>query len=411
MQYLKGFVVKILYIVEDYYPPYRVDVVELFAKSISKKGYKIEWLMRCDTSTLDCDNIETWHGQKVHLFKRNNKRGLLGKLVKNINSILFDLKILSLSLKNNYEIIQVRDRYVAGIVAYFAARLSNSKFIFWMSYPYPESKIYQAKNKYVPYPLLTYYKGKISKIILYKIVLKLADYIFVQSDEMLANVSSYGVSKEKMTAVPMGVKDEVLEFPLSEVSINTKAPNLLYLGGISRIRKTEILVDILSEVKIKYPNAVLTYVGDGQREEDKEIIYSSAERLGIKDSILITGNLSMDQAWEYVKNSDICISPINPIPALLQASPTKLIEYMAFAKPVVANKHPEQNEIFFEGGLGDTVSWDVNDFSNKIISLLDNPNEAIRMAYKGRKYVKEKRVYSVIANKVIEGYDNLLNAN
>jgi hypothetical protein len=62
-------------------------------------------------------------------------------------------------------------------------------------------------------------------------------------------------------------------------------------------------------------------------------------RLGLSTAVTVTGFLPMEQAWEFVKQADICFSPLYPIPVLLSTSPTKFIEYMAMAKCIVANEH------------------------------------------------------------------------
>lgn len=397
---------KILYVIEDLFPPFRVDVVELFAKNITKSEYEIDWLMRSENEKKILE-AQTWCGQKVHIINTKAGNGLVGKLLKNLYGILFDIKIISIALKGKYDVIQVRDRYVAGLIAFCMAKITCAKFIFWMSYPYPDSKIDQAKNRYVQYPVLTYIKGQISKVILYKIILKIADYIFVQSDEMLRRVSATGISETKMTAIPMGIKDEVLEIEQRQKDIDIESPLLLYLGGISRIRKTELLVDVLHKVKNRYPNASLVYVGGGLNAHDEQYVIDKAKKKGIAESVTITGNLSMDHAWEYVKRADICLSPINPIPTLLQASPTKLIEYIAFSKPIVANDHPEQTKILNESGVGETVPFNAESFTQKIFELLESPHQTLKQAASGKTYIVENHAYSVLAQKVIKIYKAL----
>ena len=82
------------------------------------------------------------------------------------------------------------------------------------------------------------------------------------------------------------------------------------------------------------------------------------ERLGIADRVVFTGALPRDEAFAYVRAADVCLSPIYPSPMLDVASPTKLVEYMALAKPVIANEHPEQTQVLDASGGGLHVPWD-----------------------------------------------------
>ncbi|MES9940610.1 MAG: glycosyltransferase [Candidatus Thiodiazotropha sp. 6PLUC2] len=399
---------KMLYIIEDVYPPFRVDVVELFAKQMTNRGHDIEWMMIPGKQSLNGKKEINWNNNTVYLGKTSDKQGLLGKIIRNLLSITFDLSIPIRSVKGKYELIQVRDRYFAGLMAWVGAKLSGAKFTFWMSYPYPESKIEQAKNGYVKYPYLTLLKGIAIKFILYRIVLPLTDHIFVQSEQMLEDVALKGISREKMTPVPMGIKDEILDEISNPKIINREHPVLLYLGIILRLRKAEFLVKVLSLVRKKYPTAKLLYVGDGQNAGDVESVELEANKLGLTDAVTITGNLPMEHAWDYVKNADICFSPFYPIPTLLSTSPTKLIEYMAYSKPIVANDHPEQTQVLNESGVGKTVRWDENQFASAVIELLDNPEETNARAAKGPLYVRENRIYSVIARNVEIKYREIL---
>ena len=103
-----------------------------------------------------------------------------------------------------------------------------------------------------------------------------------------------------------------------------------------------MLVRVLAKVREKYPLARLRYVGEGQMETDRKAVEQEAARLGLEDAVEITGFLPMAEAWRHVEEADICFSPFFPIPVLLSTSPTKIIEYMAMSKCVVANEHPEQ---------------------------------------------------------------------
>ncbi|SFD95337.1 hypothetical protein [Nitrosomonas sp. Nm166] len=59
-----------------------------------------------------------------------------------------------------------------------------------------------------------------------------------------------------------------------------------------------------------------------------------------------------------------------PISVFLILSPTKLIEYMAMAKCIVANELPEQCQVMVSG-VGRCISWSKQAFSGEICFLLE----------------------------------------
>lgn len=399
---------KVLYIVEDRFPPFRADVVELFAKQMPARGHQIDWLMQRGPDALNLLSPTNWLGNTVYLTPRTEQKGVVGRVLNNLLGMWGDFMILPLAFKGKYEVIQVRDKFFASLIAWLAARLTGARFVYWMSYPYAESKLYQAQNRLVPHHHLVWLKGKIIQYLLYKVILPLADHAFVQSERMKEDVARQGISPSKMTPVPMGIRADQVGKAEDAVAPNPHAPLLLHLGVIMQLRQSEMLVRVLQRVRLRYPDARLVYVGEGQIPSDRQTVEEEAARLGLSAAVSVTGFLPMEQAWQLVKKADICFSPFYPIPVLLSTSPTKLIEYMAMAKCIVANEHPEQRQVLEASGVGSCIPWSEQAFVDEICGLLDDPERARRMAAKGPDWVRTHRTYDVIADLVELQYRELL---
>ena len=123
---------------------------------------------------------------------------------------------------------------------------------------------------------------------------------------------------------------------------------------------------------------------------------------------LVMPELQDQQAWEHVRRADICFSPFCPIPVLPSTSPTKLIEYLAMAKCIVANEHPEQCQVMTESGVGRCIPWSEQAFADEACRLLDDPERARAMAAKGPDWVRQHRTYDVIADAVEDCYQEIL---
>jgi glycosyltransferase involved in cell wall biosynthesis len=149
-------------------------------------------------------------------------------------------------------------------------------------------------------------------------------------------------------------------------------------------------------------------VGKGEQPKDDYLLRSEIKRLNIEQAVVLTGQLPIHDALSHVANADVCLSPYYPIPILNSTSPTKLIEYMAMGKAVVANDHPEQSLVIKESGAGYCSSWSESEFSAAIIRLLDNPSLAKEMGERGRQYVENRRTNSVMADIVENKYYELL---
>jgi glycosyltransferase involved in cell wall biosynthesis len=148
------------------------------------------------------------------------------------------------------------------------------------------------------------------------------------------------------------------------------------------------------------PGAKLWLVGSSEKPEDLSFLHNEAKQLGVEERVIFTGFLSREKALAYVRKADVCLSSFYPTPILNSTSPTKIIEYMAMGKPVVANEHPEQSLIIEQSNAGICVPYREIDFSKAVLYLLDHPKEAARMGTKGRKYVEKYRTYPNMADQV-----------
>jgi glycosyltransferase involved in cell wall biosynthesis len=174
----------------------------------------------------------------------------------------------------------------------------------------------------------------------------------------------------------------------------------MYLGTLGRERRIDFLLRTLARVLRDIPETKLYLVGKGEQPGDEEYLQQEAQRLGVSSSVVFTGQLPRQQALQYVQDADVCVSPFYPTPVLNSASPTKLVEYMAMGKAVVANTHPEQKLLIEESGCGYCVPYEEDAFAAAIVKLLRAPELARAMGARGRRYAVEHRSYGVIATGV-----------
>jgi glycosyltransferase involved in cell wall biosynthesis len=236
---------------------------------------------------------------------------------------------------------------------------------------------------------------------LYNILLPAADHVFVQSEEMKRAVSRHGVPLSKMTPVPMGIKASAFTAPPpAERVIPAGTRSFVYLGAVTNVRRLDLMIRVLAEVRKEMPDVMLYIVGGGDDPAYPQTLIDEAGRLGVRSGLVMVGQLPQMQALRYVQDADVCVSPIYPSPILDVASPTKLIEYMALGKPVVANDHPEQRLVIDESGAGYWVPWDDKAFAEAILKLLRAPEQAREMGERGRRYALQHRTYRSIADVV-----------
>lgn len=399
---------KFLFLSSDKFPPFRVDVAVLFGVEMVKRGHTIDWLLQSEAQCNAAYQTH-WSGGRVWVAPADNGASRVRRLKKNLFSLRNDMRMFSVIRRNKYDFVQVKDKFIAALMAIVAAKLYGTKFIYWLSYPFPEDSLLAAKEGTARYPAFYFIRGWIFKVLLYRVILPSATHVFVQSEQMLRDVAKEGIPPKKMTAVPMGVALE--KIPYNADSNRATGPHekkILYLGTLNRLRKIDFLLRVFKKVLKQESSVRLYLVGGGDDPKDEELLRKEVIRLGIEDFVNFTGFIPMTDAWRYIAEADVCVSPFYPTPILNSTSPTKLIEYMAMGKAVVANDHPEQRLVISKSGAGICVPYEEDAFVQAIVTLLNDPSLCQEMGVKGRRYVEEYRSYGRIADMIEAQYLRVL---
>ncbi|HKT73129.1 MAG TPA: glycosyltransferase family 4 protein [Steroidobacteraceae bacterium] len=391
---------RLLVVSSDPYPPTRVDVSVLFGEELSGRGHQIDWLLQ---SEVPCERsyVASWGGGKAWVAATNDRPSLMDRLRKHSAGIWNDARLFRLLRGDAYEAIEVKDKFVSAVFALVAARLYRKKFIYWLSYPFPEEYLLRATDGTARYPRLYKIRGNAFSFLLYRVLLPAADHVFVQSEAMRAAIAAKGVPLAKLTAVPMGVRLKTSEAAIhARRLIPPEERCFLYLGSLGKGRRIDFLLRVHALVLRELPATKLYLVGKAEDAEDERLLVAEAEKLGILSAVVFVGHLPQQQALEYVQEADVCVSPLYPTPVFNVASPTKLVEYMAMGKAVVANTQPDQQLLIEQSGGGYCVPYDEGEFAKAIVALLRAPDLRMVMGELGKRYIQQHRGYGTIADTV-----------
>ncbi|WP_022661407.1 glycosyltransferase family 4 protein [Paucidesulfovibrio longus] len=396
-----------LFLAPNRYPPNRVDVSILFCREMAARGHDIDFLLQSAPDESRFRVVELVPGPgRVLLGPTDNGTGFIHRLRKRCLDFCNDCRVLWLPFRNRYDFIQVRDKFLSGLLGLLAARLTRTRFFFWMSFPMPDEDLEKVRQGTARYPLLYALRGRFNGFLLYRVLLRAADHVFVQSEQMRRDVAARGIAPEKCTPVPMGVADDMVPAEPDQGEADEEC--VAYLGSLSRVRRMDFLVRSFALVAAKRPGARLLVVGEGDSPDDRESLVGLARELGVAERCEFTGFLPPSEAWKRLNRALVCLSPFYPAPILNSTSPTKLVEYMALARPVVATDHPEQRLVIEQSGAGLCTPYDEAAFAEAMLRLLADPGEARRMGLRGREYVLANRTYSSIADRVDAVYRRLL---
>ena len=388
-------------------PTFRADLSVLFGKYLPRLGVVSDVVAERAPGVV---GDVRWGGGEALL---TSARG--GKAGKYVTTFAHCVYTMFRADRARYRAFQVRDMPLVAVAGLVAARMKKLPFFYWMSFPMPEFQIALARERGLSAGLLRFVfpwlRGRVGRFLLYRVVLPRADHIFVQSEKMRENVATNGVPIGKMTPVPMGVDLEAARperiAPSDDSRLRARRV-LIYLGALDRIRRIDLLFEMLELVRRKFPDVLLALVGDADDEAERPWLRQRAEQFGVADSVIWTGWLPIQEGWRYVRAAEVGLSPIPRGPLLDCGSPTKCLEYLALGVPVVGNDNPDQKLVLDDGGGGLCVPLTAEDFAQAVIRLLANAALRRRMANSGLSYVRATRNYELLAQTLADKYADLL---
>lgn len=392
--------IRLLFATAETHPTHRADVRVLFGKYLPQFGFDIDLVAtaRVDDRQADSANPHSWGGGIARIRGARSRVGLI------LADVAQQFALFRLCLSRRFDGLVVRDKPFLGAIGWGAARLARIPFVYWMSFPMTESDLAIARTSdgsvRFPRRLHTGLRGLAGDFVLYRILLRRADYVFVQSPVMLEHVRRRGVRHSRVSAVPMGVDLEALPPGASaQPRPETGEEVGIYLGTLNRLRRRELetMVDATLEVTKSRPGFVLLVVGESESPNEQGWLRRYAEERGAGQGVKFTGWVSYEEGLRLAANARIGISPVPRGLLFDMGCPTKAIEYMALGLPVVCNDQPDQAQVVVDSGGGVCVALDSSAFASAIVELLASPARAARMGSAGRDWVAENRDYRRLA--------------
>lgn len=174
------------------------------------------------------------------------------------------------------------------------------------------------------------------------------------------------------------------------------------IGVVSRLdtgKGQEYLLQAAPSIIERFPNVKIMIVGDGPHRKRLETL---ARQLDIASHVIFTG---FRRDIEEV----IAIFDIAAFTSLWEGLPRVIVQYAAVGKPIVAFEIPGVSELVTNGINGFTVPLrDTERFAQRMIALLENPEEANLMGQAGRQLIDESWRVEAMVQRIAQEYQSLL---
>jgi glycosyltransferase involved in cell wall biosynthesis len=238
-----------------------------------------------------------------------------------------------------------------------------------------------------------------------------ADLIVVVSQNLKDSLIAEGVDASKILVNPNGVSLQKFNEQVNGINIRQKY-NLQkhkvigFIGtfgewhGVVEMAKAILMffdthADEISKVKF-------LLIGDGNLLESVRTIINQSS---YRDTVIFTGKINQNESPQYLAACDILLSPHigNPDGSKFFGSPTKLFEYMAMRKPIIASNLEQIGDILTHNKSALLVPpGDVAALANAIFYLLKNETLQQTLALGAYNKVIDNYTWDMHVSKILE---------
>ncbi|MFC1897617.1 glycosyltransferase family 4 protein [Chloroflexota bacterium] len=379
--------------------------VDVYARYLPLSGHNVA----CILPTMEKNEEYTHEGAHVYPVTPLRLPFLLGKIFCRIYLNYQKMKTINkLFREEGYHLVQVgQDDIISCLLALHIKSKYRVPLVFKVDNLFhKEWHPDLVKHKYRSLQVIVI---KISNLILRRLLVK-SDMILAVSKSMQETLRKKGISESKIVILPRGANIELFS-PNKDVESVRQKYNLgssalvIYQGTMAEVRQLDVLIRAFARVTERKRNVKLLMVGNGYTAHLKQL----TSTLGLSENIIFTGQVPYPEVPQLIAAADIAVCPVPPLEIYKISSPTKLFEYMAMIKPVIANEEiPEHKEVIEQSGGGILVPFDAEAFAQAILELLDNHKQVVEMGRKGREWVIKNRSYRVLARELEESFYQLI---
>lgn len=261
-----------------------------------------------------------------------------------------------------------------------------------------------------------YYAKYGKKDLLYRCLLRLERLTFATADYSIATNESYRqiaiqrgkMSPEKISVVRSGPKLDRLKLTPGNMKYK-KGRNYMvgYVGVIGAQEGLDLLLDSIKQIVYKRCDVQFAIVGGGT---ELEKIKQMSSNMGLQEYIDYYGRVDDDTMVDILNTADVCVNPDRPTEMNNLSTMNKIMEYMALKKPIVQYDLKEGRFSAEHASLY-ACNTSTTDFADKIIWLLDHPQDRIERGEYGYHKVINELSWDYESRKLVSFFSKVFTAH
>ena len=226
--------------------------------------------------------------------------------------------------------------------------------------------------------------------------------LFKRADGVTVNSN---FTKKRTERLELGIPIEVVPFgnPHLEGEMfkfhGIEKKRILFVGRLIDVKSPQTLLMAFKLLKDRYPDATLTFVGDGPLRRTLE---EMAEGLGVSNSVFFKGFLGGRDLETAYLNGDIFVLPSTVDKAgHTETLGVVAIEALSYGLPVIASRVGGIPDIVIDGKTGLLFQPENHrELADKISFLIEHPDFAKKLVEQGQAHVRSNFAWDVVIDRL-----------
>lgn len=269
-----------------------------------------------------------------------------------------------------------------ALPAIYIAWLKRAPLVTWVQDIWPDALV---ATKFVKSKLILGMVGIVVRYIYY-----FSDSILIQSEGFRDYVEKWTSRKARIRYFSNSSEDTFLNLSniKDESCISSSiamAFSVVFAGNIGKAQSCETIIQAASLLK-SYKNIKFYLVGSGSMQEclSKNIINEGL------DNVVMTGRVVPEEMGRIYNSASVLLMTLRDQSALSATIPSKLQNYLAAGKPVIACSNGESANVVMKANAGlSCIAGDAYALAEAVIKLYQmHPEDRLRMGENGKSYFK-----------------------
>ena len=261
----------------------------------------------------------------------------------NYSSFCVSAAVTGLFLARPDVVIASSPQLLVGLSGWWLARLKRASFVFEVRDLWPES-------------LAAVGLGDQTSL-LHRSLARIADFLYRRSDRIAVVTPAFkdylikhlNVVPDKIFIVQNGVETDVFDPGHGELNLKSKLRLegkfvVSYIGTMGMAHGLDKVLDAAAELQHTHPQIAFLFVGEGS---DKERIISIATSRKLSN-VRFVDEQPRERIPDYIHASDACLVLLKKSEIFKTVIPTKMLEFMSCARPVILGVDGQARKIMEE---------------------------------------------------------------